>query len=150
MKNRLIQWTFVIIMGIIFPSVIIHVIPKKSETENIQPEELSCTHLQIIKMLDRNGDIIEIELEEYVLSVVLAEMPADFEVEALKTQVVLARTYVVKRVKHQSKHSNAHSPARCRHRPCGWSCRGGCRGIGCAKPCAMRCPGRIGRSCRPA
>lgn len=108
MKNRLIQWTFVIIMGIIFPSVIIHVIPKKAETENFQPEELSYTHLQIIKMLDRNGDIIEIELEEYVLSVVLAEMPADFEVEALKAQAVLARTYVVKRVKHQSKHSNAH------------------------------------------
>ncbi len=43
-------------------------------------------------------------LEEYVLCVTLAEMPADFEVEALKAQAVVARTYTCKRSsepKHQ-------------------------------------------------
>lgn len=37
--------------------------------------------------------IEEIELEDYVIGVVAAEMPANFEVEALKAQSVAARTY---------------------------------------------------------
>lgn len=36
-------------------------------------------------------------LEEYLLGVVAAEMPAEFETEALKAQAVAARTYVLKR-----------------------------------------------------
>lgn len=36
-------------------------------------------------------------LEEYLLGVVAAEMPAEFEIEALKAQAVAARTYVIKR-----------------------------------------------------
>ena len=41
-----------------------------------------------------NGN--NIELEEYVIGVVAAEMPASFNVEALKAQAVLARTYALK------------------------------------------------------
>lgn len=37
-------------------------------------------------------------LEEYVRGVVAAEMPIDFELEALKAQAIAARTYVVKRM----------------------------------------------------
>ena len=33
------------------------------------------------------------ELEDYVLCVVLAEMPADFDVEALKAQAICARSF---------------------------------------------------------
>ncbi len=37
-------------------------------------------------------------LEEYVRGVIAAEMPIDFELEALKAQAVAARTYIVKRM----------------------------------------------------
>lgn len=37
-------------------------------------------------------------LEEYVRGVVAAEMPIDFELEALKAQAIAARTYIVKRI----------------------------------------------------
>ena len=43
-----------------------------------------------------NGSIITIGLEEYVIGVVAAEMPASFNVEALKAQSVLARTYALR------------------------------------------------------
>lgn len=42
------------------------------------------------------GSIVEMQLEEYVKGVVAAEMPAEFEMEALKSQAVAARTYAVK------------------------------------------------------
>lgn len=40
--------------------------------------------------------IVEMGLEDYVKGVVAAEMPAEFEPEALKAQAVAARTYAVK------------------------------------------------------
>ena len=43
-----------------------------------------------------NGSVITIGLEEYVIGVVAAEMPASFNIEALKAQSVLARTYALK------------------------------------------------------
>jgi stage II sporulation protein D len=42
---------------------------------------------------------VEMELEEYLKGVVTAEMPAEFEPEALKAQAVAARTYVYGRIK---------------------------------------------------
>ena len=38
----------------------------------------------------------KIELEDYLIGVVLGEMPADFELDALKAQAVAARTYTAK------------------------------------------------------
>lgn len=40
--------------------------------------------------------IVEMSLEEYIKGVVAAEMPAEFELEALKSQAVAARTFAVK------------------------------------------------------
>lgn len=43
-----------------------------------------------------NGQVLKLELEEYVIGVVGAEMPASFHIEALKAQAILARTYALK------------------------------------------------------
>ena len=42
--------------------------------------------------------IEEIELEDYVMGVVAAEMPLSFEEEALKAQAVCARSYVLRKI----------------------------------------------------
>lgn len=47
---------------------------------------------------NRAGNLQQMTLEEYLVGVVLAEMPADFESEALKAQAVVARTYTRKRM----------------------------------------------------
>lgn len=41
------------------------------------------------------GQTVEIDLETYLLGVVAAEMPATFQLEALKAQAVAARTYAI-------------------------------------------------------
>ena len=44
------------------------------------------------------GDVLEeMELEEYILRVVSAEMPASYDLEALKAQAVAARTYTLRK-----------------------------------------------------
>ncbi len=45
-----------------------------------------------------DGTIEKLELEEYLVGVVAAEMPASFHKEALKAQAVAARTYTLKRL----------------------------------------------------
>lgn len=48
---------------------------------------------------EETGEIEEMSLEDYVLGVVAAEMPAEFEEEALKAQAVAARTFALRRLK---------------------------------------------------
>lgn len=50
----------------------------------------------LIKLRRSNGEITEMNLEEYLVGVVAAEMPASFNIEALKAQSVVARTYTLK------------------------------------------------------
>ena len=45
--------------------------------------------------IKRNENIVEVPLEEYIIGVVSAEMPASFNIEALKAQAVAARSYVL-------------------------------------------------------
>ncbi|MDE6285320.1 MAG: stage II sporulation protein D, partial [Bacilli bacterium] len=51
----------------------------------------------------QSGDVITVELEDYVVGVVAAEMPASFNIEALKAQAVIARTYAMKAIQRGTK-----------------------------------------------
>ncbi len=48
--------------------------------------------------LHEQDRIVEMNLEEYVKGMVAAEMPAEFDLEALKAQAVAGRTYAVKQM----------------------------------------------------
>jgi stage II sporulation protein D len=48
--------------------------------------------------LSRSEQIETLPLEDYVSGVLAAEMPADFELEALKAQAVAARTFIMRRL----------------------------------------------------
>ena len=57
-----------------------------------------------VQVLFSDGTVQAMDLEEYLVGVVLAEMPASFEGEALKAQAVAARTYAVK-AQNSGKHA---------------------------------------------
>ena len=59
----------------------------------------------IMQVLMPDQTVLRMPLESYVAGVVLAEMPASFEIEALKAQAVAARTYALKRYQTGKKHS---------------------------------------------
>ena len=61
-----------------------------------------------VRLLTREGPVVELTMEEYLWGVVAAEMPASFEEEALKAQACAARTYTVIRQNGSSgKHPEA-------------------------------------------
>ena len=77
----------------------------ESTAENTQEQQENRT----IRLLHATtGEIEEVNLDEYLYGVVSAEMPANYETEALKAQAVVARTYTIYQMRHNSnKHENA-------------------------------------------
>ena len=60
-----------------------------------------------IKLLhSKTGEVEEVALDEYLCNVVSGEMPTDYELEALKSQAVVARTYTIYKCQNP-KHDNA-------------------------------------------
>lgn len=54
----------------------------------------------------KTGEVEQVSLDEYLYNVVSAEMPADYELEALKAQAIVARTYTIFKILNK-KHQNA-------------------------------------------
>lgn len=61
-------------------------------------ETVTQQGLMIPVYLTKKSVVETVPLEQYVKGVLAAEMPVDFELEALKAQAMAARTYVVRRV----------------------------------------------------
>ncbi len=81
------------------------------ETEQVENKtetnEYEYKNYGTIKLLHKKtNEVEEVALDEYLCHVVSAEMPADFELEALKAQAVVARTYTIYKVENK-KHDNA-------------------------------------------
>lgn len=56
-------------------------------------------HDQKIKVKrEKTGEILELYFEDYIVGVLSGEMPANFEMEALKAQAVAARSYALKKM----------------------------------------------------
>ena len=62
-----------------------------------------------IRLLHKETEVVEeLALDKYLYGVVAAEMPAQYEIEALKAQAVAARTYTIyKSATSNGKHENA-------------------------------------------
>ncbi len=90
-------FSFLIFTIIILPSLIVRG-PRMDAPMPAPLEKVSGG--TIIKMFRvETGEVVEMAMEDYIIGVVAAEMPAEFEEEALKAQAVAARTFVMRRLK---------------------------------------------------
>lgn len=109
---------FALVMGVILPAISMRVAQvvfedateaaDETQSEILEADTIPTTSLTdtfYIPVLLKDGTQTEMELNTYITGVVLAEMPADFEKEALKAQAVVARTYALKRYFSQAKHN---------------------------------------------
>ena len=74
---------------LLIPLIVVNEVSKENKFEIIKN---SYVRVKV------NNKILKLQLEEYVEGVVAGEMPASFEIEALKAQAVAARTYVLKKI----------------------------------------------------
>lgn len=129
MRKILIYFAGFLMLFFIIPAICT-VTPNKEETqdvgatteqssvssENIEQEdgqnsneEYNYEKYKTIKLLHpETSQIEELNIDEYLYGVVASEMPASFEIEALKAQAVVARTYTIYQIINNSgKHENA-------------------------------------------
>lgn len=119
MNRRWINFLTVTVLVFLFPVILYAAVPPR-EDRNRENSEQPSEHTNsttvstqvkadedealYVSVLMQNGDVELMQLNEYVTGVVLAEMPASFEFEALKAQAVVARTYTLRRQQGNAKH----------------------------------------------
>lgn len=98
-----------LVMGILLPSLFVSIAeklfanryhPPKAGESTLQTQiqnEIAEGMSDNIAVLLADGNVKKMEMDTYITGVVLGEMPADFEKEALMAQSVVARTYALKR-----------------------------------------------------
>ncbi len=111
MKKSMREILIAIWLGLIVPGILLAVLSGKQitdwETRQTTSAETAHTSEFLLPVLQADGSQQKMELDRYILGVVLAEMPADFAPEALKAQAVVARTYALKRYYASDKHTYA-------------------------------------------
>lgn len=103
-------------MGMVLPGMVLQIVsayqskePKIAEetvAETTVPETLPKPVPLTAMVLWENGEREKVDMDTYLLGVVLAEMPVSFEMEALKAQAVVARTYTRKAYVTDGKHGD--------------------------------------------
>ena len=109
-------------LGLIVPGVLLAAVvslavredagPQQTEpvlqTEAMLPADTQpMEEAMLIPVLQEDGTVAEMTLDDYLTCVVLAEMPVSFEEEALKAQAVVARTYTIRAANGAAKHEQA-------------------------------------------
>lgn len=121
MYNRWKNFLVVFVLGVAIPAGMLAILAGKNKQNRIPPETTNATQstpmqeqkdpiteMRVeISVLQNDGNIKNMDLEDYITGVVLAEMPASFETEALKAQAVVARTYTLRRHRGNNKHPGA-------------------------------------------
>lgn len=94
MKKIIIYIALMIVVVIVLPLIIVSTgkMPDKPETAD------NNGNFSIKVYIPEQKKVVKMQLEEYLLGVVAAEMPASYEPEALKAQAIAARTYALGRV----------------------------------------------------
>ena len=74
----------------------------------LQIEEYDYSKYKKINLLhEKTNKVEQIKLDEYIANVVSAEMPVNYELEALKAQAIVARTYTIYKITTSKKHKEA-------------------------------------------
>lgn len=106
------------VMGLVVPGLLLNfgvmLLDGEAATEPapteaaVIPEETKPPETVALPMLLRHtdGTVEELDMDAYLVGVVLAEMPVSFEEEALKAQSVVARTYTQKAYVTGGKHGD--------------------------------------------
>lgn len=110
MKKLWVYLSFILVITIVLPTILVKTFnfvskedhekwrSKKEKKVNDRAGEKFDGHINVYDT--RSQKTISIPLEDYVKGVVAAEMPAEFEIEALKAQAIASRTYALQRTIH--------------------------------------------------
>ena len=80
---------------ILIPFLVVLIFVKEIKEQNMNSNVINNKNVRIQRT---NGSIDTVPFESYIIGVLAGEMPANFELEALKAQALAARSYVLKKM----------------------------------------------------
>lgn len=101
MKRIIVGFLTLLLVILIVPGIIAFLSDKKEVSTTVPgiPLPVSLDNqipISVYRTIEKKVEVVPIE--EYITGVISAEMPADFEIEALKAQAMAARTYMIRRL----------------------------------------------------
>ena len=99
MKNKPLY--IALVLGVFLPCILLLIVSRQYAHPDVNPTEEKQEQIEL-QVLMADGAVCKMALEDYVLGVVLGEMPASFETEALKAQAVVTRTYTLRGKRHDN------------------------------------------------
>lgn len=90
---------------IVVPAAISLFFPHNIEsiaTSSVFSRNVAPSGIKIAVLNTESGSVHNTDLEEYLVGVLAAEMPASYEMEALKAQAVAARSFIMSRLSNRS------------------------------------------------
>lgn len=97
-------------MGMILPGILLNgavLWLNRAQTPEEMPQATAPQPVSDpVSVRDAQGGVTEMDMDQYLIGVLLAEMPASFEMEALKAQAVASRTYGRKAAVTGGKHGD--------------------------------------------
>lgn len=116
MKSIWREIVMAVIMGMILPGIVLNWAVEEQEEDLPMPDEMqvlpsapeeSIPKVQLnMRLRHSDGTVESMDMDTYLVGVVLAEMPSTFEPEAKKAQAVVARTYTRKASVTGGKHGD--------------------------------------------
>lgn len=98
----------IFLIPVIFTTRRIEKVSSKVEEKEIEVIDYDYSKYKTIKLLHKDtNQVEEVNLDEYIANVVSAEMPVDYDIEALKAQAIVARTYTIYKITTSKKHDTA-------------------------------------------
>lgn len=99
MKNQPLIYIGITVLALLFLPLLLHDKEPTKQAQTSNKQNPKSFILSIPSKITLSASNEQIPLDDYVMGVVAAEMPASFHMEALKAQAVAARTYAI----HQTK-----------------------------------------------
>ena len=80
-------------------SSIVDDIKEENKIEEVKIADYDYSNYTNVKLLHTStNEIEEVNLDEYLCNVVAAEMPVDYDIEALKAHAIAARNYTIYKI----------------------------------------------------
>ena len=109
MNGKCAPFWFAIVLVVGFPRLVFGIWTLSNQVESQLTEYTTpsdAAQVPTIKVITEEG-LMELDLEEYLIGVLLLEIPGDFQIEAQKAQAVVARTYALRTTQFKDKHESS-------------------------------------------
>ena len=98
------KYVYIFFLISIFSSLLVLCLQNKKNIEYETTNNKTNFESEKIIKVSKNSELLELNIDDYLVGVVSCEMPASFEEEALKAGAVAARTYLLNKLENNNEY----------------------------------------------